>query len=307
MPRRIGLVGVPSSAGAHWPGQEKAPRALRDAGLVKRLESVGCGVVDRGDLPRVRFRPDKEHRRPQNLAAVVEVARSVAERVESVLRGGEIPLVIGGDCTIELGVLSGFLRAGRDPALLYFDGGVDLRTPATNPTGILDSMGVAHMVGEPGSAEELARIGPRSPLMEDERIVLFGYEPNPPEIGVLERRSMPCYPAEVVRGGPEEAAAEALALVEGAAEVFVVHFDVDVIDFVDFPVADVPQHNAGLTFEEAIACLGVFASSPKFAGITITEFNPDHADEAGDLAAAFVREVAAVLGRGRDASNSVRP
>ncbi len=306
MPRRIGLVGVPSSAGAHWPGQEKAPRALRDAGLVKRLESVGCGVVDRGDLPRVRFRPDKEHRRPQNLAAVVEVARSVAERVESTLRGGEIPLVIGGDCTIELGVLSGFLRAGRDPALLYFDGGVDLRTPATNPTGILDSMGVAHMVGEPGSAEELARVGPRSPLMEDERIVLFGYEPNPPEIGVLERRSMPCYPAEVVRGGPEEAAAEALALVEGAAEVFVVHFDVDVIDFVDFPVADVPQHNAGLKFEEAIACLEVFASSPKFAGITITEFNPDHADEAGDLAAAFVREVAAALGRGSDASNSVR-
>jgi arginase len=305
--RRIGLVGVPSSAGAHWPGQEKAPRALRDAGLVKRLESVGCGVVDRGDLPRARFRPDKEHRRPQNLAAVVEVARSVAERVESALRGGEIPLVIGGDCTIELGVLSGFLRAGRDPALLYFDGGVDLRTPATNPTGILDSMGVAHMVGEPGSAEELARIGPRSPLMEDERIVFFGYEPNPPEIGVLERRSMPCYPAEVVRGGPEEAAAEALALVEGAAEVFVVHFDVDVIDFVDFPVADVPQHNAGLTFEEAIACLGVFASSPKFAGITITEFNPDHADEAGDLAAAFVREVAAALGRGRGVSNSPRP
>jgi arginase len=307
MPRRIGFIGAPSSAGAHWPGQEKAPRALRDAGLVKRLESVGCGVVDRGDLPRVRFRPDKEHRRPQNLAAVVEVARSVAERVESALRGGEIPLVIGGDCTIELGVLSGFLRAGRDPALLYFDGGVDLRTPATNPTGILDSMGVAHMVGEPGSAEELARIGPRSPLMEDERIVLFGYEPNPLEIGVLERRSMPCYPAEVVRGGPEEAAAEALAIVEGAAEVFVVHFDVDVIDFVDFPVADVPQHNAGLTFEEAIACLGVFASSPKFAGIAITEFNPDHADEAGDLAAAFVREVAAALGRGSDVSNSLRP
>jgi arginase len=238
---------------------------------------------------------------------VVEVARSVAERVESVLRGGEIPLVIGGDCTVVLGVISGFLRAGRDPALLYFDGGVDLRTPATNPTGILDSMGVAHMVGEPGSAEELARIGPRSPLMEDERIVLFGYEPNPPEVGVLERRSMPCYPAEVVRGVPEEAAAEALALVEGAAGVFVVHFDVDVIDFVDFPVADVPQHNAGLTFEEAIACLEVFASSPKFAGITITEFNPDHADEAGDLAAAFVREVAAALGRGSDVSNSVRP
>ena len=61
MSRRVGLIGVPSSAGAHWPGQEKAPRALRDAGLVERLESAGCAVVDRGDMPRVRFRPDGEH------------------------------------------------------------------------------------------------------------------------------------------------------------------------------------------------------------------------------------------------------
>jgi arginase family enzyme len=159
---------------------------------VERLRLAGLLAQDHGDLPQTRFRPDPG-RHPQNLEAVVGVARSVADRVESVLRGGEMPVVVGGDCTIELGVLSGFLRAGEDPALLYLDGGVDLYTPATNPTGILDSMGVAHMVGEPGVAEELARIGPRFPLMEDAKILLFGYEPNPPEVGVLERRSMPRY------------------------------------------------------------------------------------------------------------------
>jgi arginase len=111
---------------------------LREAGLAERLRLAGLLAQDHGDLPRTRFRPDPG-RHPQNLEAVVGVARSVADRVELVLRGG--------DCTVELGVLSGFLRAGGDPALLYFDGGVDLYTPATNPTGILDSMGVAHMVG----------------------------------------------------------------------------------------------------------------------------------------------------------------
>ncbi len=69
------------------------------------------------------------------------------------------------------------------------------------------------------------------------------------------------------------------------------------IDFVDFPVADVPQHNAGLMFREAMACLEVFASSPHFVGLTITEFNPDHADEEGVLAATFASEVAATLGQ----------
>ncbi len=38
MTRTLGLIGVPSSAGAHAPGQEKAPEYLRHAGLVERLE-----------------------------------------------------------------------------------------------------------------------------------------------------------------------------------------------------------------------------------------------------------------------------
>ncbi len=141
MSRQIGLIGVPSSAAAHWPGQDRAPQALRQAGLVQALESSGYHVVDHGDLPRTRCRHDRVQRHPQNLAAVIAVANRVADQVETALNWGETPLVIGGDCTIELGVLSGFLRAGEDPALLYFDGGVDLYTPTTNPTGILDSMG----------------------------------------------------------------------------------------------------------------------------------------------------------------------
>ena len=300
--RTLGLIGVPSSAGAHWPGQEKAPGALRGAGLVEGLESAGCAVVDRGDMVPVRFRPDGVGRGPHNLAAVVEVAEGVADRVEPAVRGGEVPLVIGGDCTIELGVLSGFLRAGEDPALLYLDGGLDLRTPADNPTGILDSMGVAHMIGEPGAAEGLARIGPRFPLMPDDRIVYFGHEPivgEPLEEGVADRRGMSRYQAARVREDPTGVAAEALGDLASRAGRFVVHFDVDVIDFFDFSVADVPQHNAGLTFRETMSSLDVFVGSSGFAGIVITEFNPDHADERGELAATFVRALVSVLAGGR--------
>jgi len=91
----IGLIGVPSSAGAHWPGQEKAPVALRDLGLLERLEDAGLHVDDHGDLPRVRFRPDKRRRYQQNLAAVARVAAQVADRVEAALRAEQVPLVLG--------------------------------------------------------------------------------------------------------------------------------------------------------------------------------------------------------------------
>jgi hypothetical protein len=99
MPRSIGLIGVPSSAGAHWPGQEKAPGALRAVGLIGRLEDAGLRVDDHGDPPRVRFRPDKRQRHQQNLSAVIEVTSQVADRTEATLRADQVPLVLGGDCT----------------------------------------------------------------------------------------------------------------------------------------------------------------------------------------------------------------
>ena len=38
---RTALIGVPTSAGTHGPGQERAPWALRRAGLVRELEAAG--------------------------------------------------------------------------------------------------------------------------------------------------------------------------------------------------------------------------------------------------------------------------
>ena len=73
------------------------------------------------------------------------------------------------------------------------------------------------------------------------------------------------------------------------------HFDVDVIDFTDLPVADVPQFSQGLMFRDVMACLTVFASSPKFSGLTITEFNPDHVDDEGTFAETFIAGLARAL------------
>ena len=50
MMAEFGLLGVPSSAAAHGPGQEKAPAALRRAGLSERLVAAGMRIADYGDL-----------------------------------------------------------------------------------------------------------------------------------------------------------------------------------------------------------------------------------------------------------------
>jgi arginase len=184
--------------------------------------------------------------------------------------------------------------------LLYVDGGLDLFTPETKTEGKgnLDSMGVAHMIGVAGVNEALSRIGTRFPLLSPEQVVYFGFEhgsTDDPEEIVLRKYAMRNYPAETVRGRAKAVAADVLASIEARQQPFIIHFDVDVIDFVDFPISDVPLFNAGLTFVEAMDSLAVFASSPQFAGLVITEINPDHMDEDGTGARTFVSELVRAL------------
>ena len=71
--RGWGLLGVPSSAAAHWPGIEKAPAALRAAGLVKALRATGLALEDHGDLPVTRWQAARTDGGPNNVLQVVDV------------------------------------------------------------------------------------------------------------------------------------------------------------------------------------------------------------------------------------------
>ena len=67
------------------------------------------------------------------------------------------------------------------------------------------------------------------------------------------------------------------------------------VDFFDLPVADIPLHNEGLTFNEAMRCLTVFVRNQGLAGLTITEFNPDHGAEDGSTTDTLVRGLVGAL------------
>ena len=278
------LIGAPSSAGAHTPGVEQAPSALRAAGLLEALRRRGAEVEDHGDVPGFRWRPDVARPRAQNAGAVARVATAVAEAVGAAVGRGGTPLVVGGDCTVTIGLVGGYAGTGTPPALVYMDGGPDLYTPETRAHGNLDAMGMAHMLALPGHVPELAAIGPRVPLLDPERVVVYGdaLPPGDHERTLVEALGMTYVPADEVHAGVASAAARARAAAEGAAAAFLVHFDVDVLTFVTAPLADVPEP-AGLSLEEAAETLAVLAASPSFAGMTITEINPDHLPDPGLL------------------------
>jgi arginase len=128
------LIGVPTSAGAHHAGQDLAPAVLRSHGFLDRLRSGGLAVTDAGDVAGEVLAVDPSGP-PRNLEAVVRVAPAVADAVESAVRGGAVPIVLGGDCTITLGVVAGLQRAREDVRLAYFDGDADLGTPEWSGSG----------------------------------------------------------------------------------------------------------------------------------------------------------------------------
>jgi arginase len=283
----LGVIGVPSSAGAHGPGQEKAPGALRKAGLLGALREAGVEVEDLGDLPVTRFQPDQANRKQQSRSRVIKVAHQVADRVAEAVERELVPLVLGGDCTITLGVVAGLLRQQPDLGLIYFDGDADMTTPDTTRSGIFDSMGVAHLIGE--GDPEVAHLGPRFPLLPPDRVTLFGFHPyeiEPDEQRLLEKSAMAQYPVTSMGDRPVERAAEALARLEERVRAIAVHFDVDVMDSAEIPLADWPHYDA-LSFGDAMRCLRVFVGSPKLAALVVTEINPDN-DPDGLLVRRFI-------------------
>jgi arginase len=295
----LGVVGVPTSAGAFAPGQEQAPRALRQSGLLDLLASSGVDVRDHGDREIWRWRPDRRHPQAQNVGPVVEIVTDTARRVGDSVRAGEATLVLGGDCTVGVGTVAGHVSAGEERVgLVYFDAHADLNVPASIREGALDWMGMAHMLGEQGAVPELRQVGSRIPLLEPQQVLSFGWDPEQAtafERGVIERRRISVFTADQVTDDPVAAAEQARLLIEGCCDRLLVHFDVDVIDFTDVPLSENWGRNGGVAYEDAIASLGVLLASARLVGLTITELNPDHTEQGTDSLARFAADVARAL------------
>ena len=231
MSDRLVIIGAPSSAGAYAPGQEKAPAALRAAGLLEFLSAGGITVDDLGDISGFRWRADKANPRAMDANVAAAVAKATAEQVASALAADGAVLVLGGDCTVELGTVAGALRETPSVGVVYIDLDTDLNTPESTRDGALDWMGVAHMLGVEGTVPELAALGPRVPMLRPEQVLFFANDNVEPferqvieELGLAEVRL-----ADVV--ADPSSAAEAVA--HGWARQFeqlLVHLDLDVLD-----------------------------------------------------------------------------
>jgi arginase len=156
-------------------------------------------------------------------------------------------------------------------------------------------MGVAHMLDVEGAEPALAGIARTKPMLTPERIVFLGLAPvSPPEQSIIDELEPPVVPLDRAVADPVAAARATLEALADCAEL-VVHFDVDVLDFLDAPLAENADRAPGLPLDAAGSILEVLLRDPRTRALTVTEFNPHHGDDAttarlvDTLAAALVR------------------
>lgn len=296
------MIGVPSSAGAHHAGQERAPDALRAVGLVSRLREAGEQVTDAGNLPGAVFTVDSAHPGSRSLPVVARVAGEVAGAVADLAGpdpGGprRLPLVVGGDCTITLGAVAGLHRSDPEVRVVYLDGDADVDLPGPDGAGIFDSMGVSHLLGR--GAPELTGLAGPPPLLAGDRLAIVGSDPRETDAAgrrFLAGAGVSFTEAPDLAADPAGAARRALAAIGADGGPVLVHFDVDLIDSGDLPLGNFPHYGSGVRLEHAVACLRELRAHPSFAGLVLTEVNPTH-DGDGSLLRRYVDGVVSALAR----------
>src|SRR6266511_583788 len=108
------VVDAPSNLGLRPPSPDtipgcwRLPQALRQAGLVTRLDATDGGRV----LPP-SYTPDRDATGTRNGLAIAGYSVKLADRLGEVLDAGGFPVLLGGDCSILLGAMLALCRRGR--------------------------------------------------------------------------------------------------------------------------------------------------------------------------------------------------
>ncbi|MFD4113149.1 arginase family protein [Streptomyces niveus] len=275
--RNIVVIDAPSNLGLRppapgaVPGCYKLAGALREQGIVRRLGASEGGVVvppryDRGDW--------KEGDGVFNAAAIAAYTPRLADRIERHVRAGDFPLVLGGDCSIQLGASLALRRIGRY-GIAAIDGSADFRHTGNSPSvGAAGGEELAIATGR-GQAE-LSDIEGLRPYIRDEDVRLFGIRDGDEDLAELAELRIPTLPVgEIREGGAADVAGAVLRTLETpVTDGFWVHLDADVLDPEVMPAVDAPDPG-GLLPAELTSLLRVLVRSERCVGLNVTIYDPD--------------------------------
>jgi arginase len=280
------VLGAPWDCSGSRRGEEAAPRALRDAGL---SALVGLDIGDAATM--IGSTERDEPTGVLALADTVLAAHALAEVLGGALSElpGRRPLVVGGDCSILLGIFPAVRRHIGPAGLWFVDGHPDFLDGPDSDTGETADMDLAVLTG--AGAEALTTLAGAPPMVSVDDVVLLGHRTRnlddgaageltrlPPKLRRLD--------AETVAADPAAAGRLADKWLASTAHPVWLHLDLDVLDPETLPAVTYPQPQ-GLDWNQLVSLMQPLARSPRLIGVSVADFRPD-LDPTGELATRVV-------------------
>jgi arginase len=259
----ITIIGVPYDLDQPYTGKGLAPDALLDRRLAGRLGDLGYTTI----LAEMIDLAESEEPTVTRIGRLMtklgyEVARSRA--------AGFFPLILGGDCLVALGALSGLL----DPVntgVAWIDAHGDFNTPETTISGYLGGMPLACAVGR--GLDELREQCKLATPVPERNVALIGAR----DLDLAEERLLLASSVTLVRGpnlARDPAAIEpALHTLNGLPQLYL-HVDIDVLDPVEAPGVDYPAAG-GLRLAELTRIVEGIVGLGTLAALALTAVNPE--------------------------------
>ena len=277
--RAVHIIGVPLDLGGNRRGVDMGPSALRIAGLGERIASLGCAVVDKGDLPAPIAETQEPHdERKKYIREIARVCQTLYQTALESFGEGALPLVLGGDHSLgagSVGAAAEYARKTRELpiGLLWIDAHGDMNTPATSLSGNVHGMPLAALLGnEPA---ELARIGGLSPKVHPANTVIIGVRnlDEREKVAVRDSKVHVFTMKDIDRHGIASAAEQAVKLAGQDAAGIHVSLDMDVCDPSIAPGVGTPV-KGGLDYREAHMLMEIVADSGLLTSLDLVEVNP---------------------------------
>jgi arginase len=278
MARKIRIIGVPMDLGQNRRGVDMGPSALRVAGLQARIKQLGLHVEDAGNI-RVKQAEELPcgEKSAKYLKEIAETCEHLAETVRKTLDDGFLPLVLGGDHSLAVGVGSGvaahFRKQGKKVGYVWLDAHGDMNTPESSPSGNVHGMPLAAVMGY-GTSELVDLLGFR-PKVEARNTALVGVR----ELDAKERRLLKECGVHVFtmrdidERGLREVMTEAIHFARDDTAAIAVSLDMDFVDPADAPGVGTPVRG-GVTYREAHLAMEMLSDSEAMASLDVVEINP---------------------------------
>ncbi len=298
----IQLINAPSELGAGTRGASLGYDAIKTASLhsdptfFKRYKPMEVETANELLFEHV------DNPYGKRIKGVVRMYRRLAAAVAETMDDRDFPLVISGDHSNAGGTIAGISAAHPDKRLgvVWIDAHSDLHSPYTSPSGNVHGMPLATAISEDNLDCVINEVhgtslnswdqmkGARQRVKPEDIVFIALRSTEQPEDYLIEKYGMDVHRTEEVRANGVEKVYQAACERLKDCDIIYVTFDVDSMD----PAVSIGTGTpvpGGLSEEEAIGFLKLFAANTKVRCMEFTEVNPLLDDKGNAMGEAAFR------------------